>query len=218
MKTPVIKLFLLATIILQFALGFWGIVNIKTPMIATHFDMNGNPNGYMPLLLGALFMPGISLLIYVVTVIILPEIMPKKTSIKRSEQAYYIVNFAIFMVLLFSQGFVISNAVGAGIKINSITPFLIGGLMIIIGNYLPKTRQNFIMGIRNMWTLSDELVWDKTHNFAGPIFIAGGIFILVAPMFFASNNWIYIILGGSIIPALIAFVYSYMIARKLGKV
>lgn len=40
-------------------------------------------------------------------------------------------------------------------------------LFIVIGNYLPKIRQNNTIGIRIVWTLQDEENWNATHSFSG---------------------------------------------------
>ena len=38
-----------------------------------------------------------------------------------------------------------------------------GLLFMIIGNYLPKVKQNNTIGIRVVWTLQDEENWSATH-------------------------------------------------------
>ena len=42
-------------------------------------------------------------------------------------------------------------------------------LFIVIGNYLPKIKQNNTIGIRIVWTLQDEENWNATHSFSGRI-------------------------------------------------
>lgn len=44
-----------------------------------------------------------------------------------------------------------------------------GVVMIVIGNYLPKTHRNYIIGIRLPWTLENDENWRKTHRLAGKI-------------------------------------------------
>ena len=51
-------------------------------------------------------------------------------------------------------------------------------LLAVLGNYLPKTRYNYVMGVRTPWTLSDERVWDQTHRLAGPLMMAGGVVVM----------------------------------------
>lgn len=42
-------------------------------------------------------------------------------------------------------------------------------LFIVIGNYLPKIKQNNTIGIRIVWTLQDEENLNATHSFSGRI-------------------------------------------------
>ena len=42
------------------------------------------------------------------------------------------------------------------------------------GNYLPKSRQNYTIGIKLPWTLADVDNWNKTHRLAGALWIAAG--------------------------------------------
>lgn len=48
---------------------------------------------------------------------------------------------------------------------------LVGALFIAMGNMFGKIRPNYTLGIRTPWTLADAQVWDKTHRFAGRLFV-----------------------------------------------
>ena len=52
-------------------------------------------------------------------------------------------------------------------------------LFIVIGNYLPKIRQNNTIGIRIVWTLQDEENWNATHSFSGRIWGTSGILCML---------------------------------------
>lgn len=54
-----------------------------------------------------------------------------------------------------------------------------GAVMIVIGNYLPKTRRNYIIGIRLPWTLENDENWSKTHLLAGKIWVLGGLLLFL---------------------------------------
>ena len=89
------------------------------------------------------------------------------------------------------------------------TSFL-GLVFTVIGIILPKCKQNYTVGIKIPWTLNDEDNWNKTHKFAGKVFIAGGIITLISGFLgfvYASFVMIFIV-------ALIPIVYSYIYYRK----
>lgn len=61
-----------------------------------------------------------------------------------------------------------------------IMQLMMGVMFIAIGNYLPKCRQNYTMGIKISWTLEDEENWNATHRFGGKVWTVGGIVILLS--------------------------------------
>ncbi len=54
-----------------------------------------------------------------------------------------------------------------------------GLLFMVIGNYLPKVKQNNTIGIRVIWTLQDEENWNATHRFSGKLWMASGILCML---------------------------------------
>ena len=68
---------------------------------------------------------------------------------------------------------------GVDVKIEVIVPCLIGLMLVFVGNYLPKCKQNSTMGIRIPWTLESEENWNKTHRLAGRLWIIGGLVSIV---------------------------------------
>ena len=57
-----------------------------------------------------------------------------------------------------------------------------GLLFIVLGNYMPKFRQNSFMGIRVKWTLESEANWNATHRMGGKVWVAGGFACLAGAM------------------------------------
>ncbi len=87
---------------------------------------------------------------------------------------------------------------------------LLGVLMIVLGNYMPKTRPNPTFGIKLPWTLHDEDVWCKTHRLAGWLMVAGGIVLIVTAFLRAYAVGFVAMVAAILVPA----VYSYVISRK----
>ena len=90
---------------------------------------------------------------------------------------------------------------------------LMAVILIVVGNYLPKCRQNYTIGIKLPWTLADEENWDYTHRMAGKWWILGGVLTFLAGF----QSWVdpvYVSLTIIIIVALIPAVASYLYFRK----
>jgi len=70
--------------------------------------------------------------------------------------------------------------------------------------------------MRTPWTLSSDVVWDKTNQLGGKLFQIIGTILLIAVFF----NPPYLIIGfvGVILLVVVAlFIYSYLEFRKLKK-
>lgn len=104
-------------------------------------------------------------------------------------------------------------ALGHSVDVKIIMPLIFGVMFVIIGNYMPKCKQNYSLGIKLPWTLNDEENWNKTHRFAGFLWVAGGIVILATSFLGSFVIFMCITLLMVIVPT----VYSYRIFKKKNK-
>ena len=90
----------------------------------------------------------------------------------------------------------------------------LGLLFIIIGNYLPKCKQNYTIGIRVMWALDDEENWTATHRFASRLWVGCGVVILLLAFLPWAEASLWISLGLVLLASLASVLYSYIFYRK----
>jgi uncharacterized membrane protein len=103
---------------------------------------------------------------------------------------------------------------GYQIDITFYMELLLGVLFVIIGNYLPKARQNYTIGIRIPWTLANEENWNRTHRLAGYLWMIGGILMIIACLSrLVPAEWL---IGLFLIMALEPCIYSYWLHAKKG--
>lgn len=89
---------------------------------------------------------------------------------------------------------------------------------IVIGNFLPKCKQNRLIGIRTKWTLTNENIWYKTHRFGGKVFLIGGIISTILCLFvFNGTIGLWFSLGGFLLLIIPIVIYSYRINKKEGQ-
>ena len=152
----------------------------------------------------------------------LPKIDPRKTNLEKSAKVYG-VSWIATMALL--------AAVTVGIGVMKTAPFSSGGaeigaipfvriviagtgiLFLVIGNYLPKTRPNWFLGIRTPWTLSSNDTWEKTHRGGGRLFMLVGVATVIAAFLFEGLVLALLPAAMTISTALICVVYSYLVWR-----
>ena len=88
-------------------------------------------------------------------------------------------------------------------------------MFMVIGNYLPKVKQNNTIGIRVVWTLQDEENWNATHRFSGKIWVASSILCMLCGHFcrkHSSTRFVYCEYYGSRDHQV--FIYSYLFYKK----
>ena len=101
-------------------------------------------------------------------------------------------------------------ALGKQVQMEVILPVFIGLLFSIIGNYMPKCRQNYTIGIKIPWTLNSEENWNRTHRFAGWVWTFGGLVILLAGFF--GGFWLFLPI--TLVMVLAPIVYSGLLYRE----
>ena len=133
---------------------------------------------------------------------------PKKKA--HSQKVLSLVIWIVPTLQLVLSGVTYATALGTAVPIEVVMPLMMGVLFIAIGNYMPKCKQNYTIGIKISWTLNSEENWNKTHRFAGRVWVIGGFAML--PLSFVGSVWV--ILGGALSITLIPLIYSYILYRK----
>lgn len=104
----------------------------------------------------------------------------------------------------------LSIAMGVNIPIVLISTLFVGILLIVIGNYLPKSRQNYTIGIKLPWTLNDGENWNKTHHMAGYLYIAGGSLLICCNFILSyASAQLFVTMGTIVVLIVVPAIYSY---------
>ena len=101
-------------------------------------------------------------------------------------------------------------ALGKAVRVGVVLSVFMGLLFAIIGNYMPKCKQNYTIGIKIPWTLSSEENWNKTHRFAGRLWLVSGLGIMLTG--FLGNFLIFLPIV--LVMVIVPFIYSYLLHRK----
>jgi uncharacterized membrane protein len=178
----------------------------------THWNAAGQVNGWMPKFWGAFLFPLLMTLLWLVFSV-LPRISPRGFEMEPFLRAWGVLKVTILALLLFVGIEALRASKRPGMQLSPTAIFCaLGVLFAVIGNLLGKVTRNFFVGIRTPWTLASEEVWYRTHRLAGKLFVAAGVFIVVASLF-APHLWT--MLAPLLIAALIPVVYSYVIYKRI---
>jgi hypothetical protein len=109
--------------------------------------------------------------------------------------------------------YIFSRAMDFELNLGTLLFPLLGLLFILMGNWLPKIKQNSTLGIKIKWTLYNEENWNKTHRFAGFVWvIAGVIFCLMG--FVSEKMLVFLLPLQVILLVVVPMVYSWNLAQK----
>lgn len=194
-----------------FAAINWG----KFPeRIATHFGTDGQPDDYSGKWAGLVWFPSINILLYFIF-LALPYIDPRKKNYALFEEKWKIMRTVLHAFLSFITFLTYFYALGYRIDIGTCVTSGIAVMMLIFGNYLGNIRPNWFIGIRLPWTLENETVWVQTHRFAGRLWVAASLVMLLLFWIFPGRPWmlVFYMLFITVIPV----VYSYIRYKQLSK-
>lgn len=132
---------------------------------------------------------------------------------KNKRQNNFVITISKFSIpaIMFIV-YIITVLSGFGIEVratNIITPF-IGFLLIAIGNYMPKIKRNYTVGIKLPWTLNSDENWRRTHRVGGYSFILAGILFLIMTFF----RYEFLILLPILLCLIIPMIYSFYLYKN----
>lgn len=201
---------ILGIIILSFAIGIYYYPQMPEK-VASHWNAQGQVDGYMSKFWGLFLMPIISVGMLLLFILI-PRIDPLKSNIQQFRK-YYDGFVVLVMVFLFYL-YLLTIFWNSGYTFNMIT-FLSPAFAILFyyaGILIENARRNWFIGIRTPWTLSSDKVWDKTHKIGGKLFKIAGILALLA--IFIETYAIFFIIVPVIMVSIYTVIYSYFEYQK----
>jgi len=143
---------------------------------------------------------------------VLPKIDPRRKNYAKFQEYYDGFRIVILLFLLVLTGVILSESLSPGhISVGRIVPICVGILFAYIGNILPKIKNNFFMGIKTPWTLSDPDVWNRSNRLGGRLFFWFGIVFAVGGLFLPESVYFAILMIGVVaisgLPTLMSYVW-----------
>lgn len=190
-----------------FGIVFW---NKLPDTMMSHWGMDGNADGFSSKAFAVFGLPIILLALHWICLIVTSfDKKQKNQSRKALEMIFWIVPF----VSLFVNEIMYSISFGNNFNPLTFMPLMLGIMFAVIGNYLPKVTQNHTLGIRISWTLNNEENWNRTHRFAGKIWVIGGL-ILAFSVFLPSKLITPVAAAAIAVLVIAPIVYSYRIYKN----
>lgn len=144
--------------------------------IAIHWNSAGEADNFIPKAIAAFGLPFLFVAINLYSKI---RLLNDPKAEGQSQAIKQLSIWLIPVLALVLVPFTLLTAMGVEIPLLMMASLLLGLLLVVIGNYLPKSRQNYTIGVKLPWTLNDPDNWNKTNRLAGYLWMAGGALLIV---------------------------------------
>lgn len=177
--------------------------------IPIHFNSAGEADGYASKPVACFMLPvvlaGLNLIVHFSM-----DADPKRDNVPEIVKS--LSKMIVPVISMTVQPMILFIAMGKDIPVERIVPVMVGLLLVVVGLYLPKSRQNYTVGIRLPWTLNNEDNWNKTHRMAGILWTLGGVLVII---FGLLQLYLWYVLSGVILVLIcIPAMYSYILYKR----
>lgn len=131
-----------------------------------------------------------------------------------------IVGLSMAVMFTVMQGFIlygeynvaVSGAESQTVDIGKVSCILLGVILIVLGNFMTKTRINGVAGFRINWSMYNDNTWRKSNRFgAFAIMVAGVLTIITAVLMKNSFIATMVMLGYILIASIMTVIYSHKV-------
>jgi uncharacterized membrane protein len=210
---PLINTFnrvLLSILIVVTALGFV-LVPLDTSL-PIHWNIEGRADRFAPAPL-ALLLPALMAAVVLGLYLVLGRGRWRRQFDAGRHVIDVTTSFILALAILLCA-ITIAIGLGTAVDVPRLIVLAMGVMLLVVGNYLPKTQPNFVAGIRLPWTLRDARNWQVTHRWTGRLMMLGGVLVLLAGLVVSTPAMLFAVLMAAIIgPVLAAIIISYSMAR-----
>lgn len=133
-----------------------------------------------------------------------------------SDKVLRLVIFSVPVISLVTSTLICLSEFGYSFNVLSIINILLGGLFIVLGNWMPKIEPNSVMGVRTSWALENRENWKYSQRMGGYFFITGGLVLLAGA--FYPGSLLFLLLGCLVLAVgpMAASWYNYHEQREAG--
>lgn len=189
--------------------------NMLPDRMVSHFDFAGNPNQYMAKWMNVFILPLVLLATHLGCS--LTTFFDKKSQIPK--KALNLFMWIVPITSIFVTAMIFGYTFGYKMKVAFWSQIFLAAVFLLIGNFLPKVRQNHIAGTRVKWTYKSKKNWDHTQRFTGYAMCVCGVLFLVSALTDFSSRVEAGFFGWIIIAVIMMFVlstilYSYIYYKR----
>lgn len=186
---------------------FW---NRLPEQMATHWGISGEVDGWSSRAFAVFAVPVFMLITHWVCIFI--TFLDNRNR-NQNQKAMRLVYWIAPVISLFANAAIYATAFGKEFSSDTAMVGLIGLMFVVIGNYLPKCKHNYTLGIKVKWALENEENWNATHRFGGKMWVVGGL-LMMTGIFLPEPYTMILVVGGMLGLVVLPILYSYWYYKK----
>jgi uncharacterized membrane protein len=181
-------------------------------VLPVHWGLSGAADAFAPREL-ALLLPLVMAALTWAIFVLLPR-LAKEADLQAGKRPLGVTLTAITAFALLLE--VATVLLGLDVEVNMVQVIAIalGGLMIVLGNAMPKSRRNSFAGIRIPSTLKDPANWQATHRLTGFLAVGGGVLLIIVALVAPVGALVWWLLACVLGPIAVGVLYSLAYARR----
>lgn len=184
-------------------------------IIPTHWGASAQPDAYgsknTVIALPAIF-SGITLLV-ILLILNLDKIDPKKgKNMPLGLINKLAISLTVFMAVI--SIYILYITQSKSHQLGNFIFFLLGLFFTVLGNILYSVKQNFFIGARLPWTLSNEENWNKTNRLMSKLFFVSGIIVMLCSFFLPTPVMLVITLTAILGSTVYCIVFSFLLYKR----
>jgi uncharacterized membrane protein len=165
-----------------FFLLAWYFSPMMPDMMASHWGMNGEVNGWMPKQVAMYVMPCMATFTFIIFMVISRlEMNGRSIAEFRSAFEFFCVVFLLFLMYVYAM--IIAWGMGIRFDMGAMLSPGFAVIMYAMGELLQRSKPNYFVGIRTRATIDNPDVWEKTHKAGARMFYIGAIVALFGAVF-----------------------------------
>ena len=139
---------------------------------------------------------------------------------KANVKVFGIVGASMAAVFTAIQGFILHGAYVVSVsgeakpefEVGKLSVIMMGVLLVILGNFMTKTRMNSVIGLRISWSMYNDSTWRKSNRFgAFALVIAGILTIILAVVVKSFSVALICALGLVALTSIISVIYAHKV-------
>lgn len=212
MNSRFVGVFLSIVVLGCFITGAIAYPNLPTTIIS-HWSATGRPNGTMGSFMGTFLLPLIMLMLVGLWAL-LPRIDPIAPGFKDFRRVYDFFMFLVVAFLAYTYALTLGANLGWNFVMSRALFPAIAVLFFTLGAILPFIKRNWFIGIRTPWTISNDLVWDKTHRLGSVLFEIAAICTFVGT-FIEGVTAFWLLIIPILVAVIACAIYSYLLFSRI---